>query len=111
MARAAGQAQRRNSLSITADFAIHCRNYKSPQAERECKAYIASKSKSPMHHPNSTSQTSGGDKVENWELKMRQNMAEIQKKYREKYKELYKLDVQSKKHHETSLKRKHGEGM
>ena len=28
----------------------------------------------------------GGDKVENWELKMRQNMAEIQKKYREKYK-------------------------
>ena len=42
---------------------------------------------------------------------MRQNMADIQKKYREKYKELYKLDVQSKKHHEasyasSSLKRK-----
>ena len=53
-----------------------------------------------------------GGKSEDWERKMRQNMADIQKKYREKYKELYKLDVQSKKHHEasyassSSLKRK-----
>uniref|UniRef100_A0A0K2UI60 Putative LOC100645596 [Bombus terrestris] n=1 Tax=Lepeophtheirus salmonis TaxID=72036 RepID=A0A0K2UI60_LEPSM len=85
--------------NIPSDF--H-RNYRSPEAEREAKAFIASKSvKSPSCIPSSsdemdfTSPKRSLDDMEAWEIGMRMNLAEIQRKYKEKYKELYKLQKSS----------------
>ena len=92
-------------------------DYRSPKAERNAKAFIASKSlkvcedlKEPTASSRSSGKVAGKDyhhqplqhqrggetlKMDDWERKMRSDLASIQKKYKEKYKELYKLQHKS----------------
>ena len=92
-------------------------DYRSPKAERNAKAFIASKSlkvcedlkepssssspskvaaakdyHQPLQHPRGSE---AAVKMDDWERKMRSDLASIQKKYKEKYKELYKLQHKS----------------
>ena len=87
-------------------------DYRSPKAERNAKAFIASKSlkvsddlleqaialNEPTDFQSPKSEQSphqchqqGEVKMDQWERKMRLDIASIQKKYKEKYRELYKL--------------------
>ena len=91
-------------------------DYRSPKAERNAKAFIASKSlkvcedlKEPSsmgsnkvaakdyHQPlqHQREAATAPLKMDDWERKMRSDLASIQKKYKEKYKELYKLQHKS----------------
>ena len=85
-------------------------DYRSPQAERNAKAFIASKSTKmsddlvleanalPLEAGNGTisdKKMTSRIKMADWERKMRGDLADIQKKYKEKYKELYKLQHKS----------------
>ena len=81
------------------------RNYKSPQSERDAKAFIANKASqyqkdSPFKLPFGFAMTESMDPAE---LDMRMQMAEVQRKYREKQKELSRL--QPKKASSTPAKR------
>jgi hypothetical protein len=74
------------------------RNYSSPKAEQNAKAFIASKSVRvadvvPMEIDDSRHSTSSW-KMGSWEKNVRQNIANIQRKYKEKYKELSKLKLE-----------------
>lgn len=71
------------------------RHYSSPKAEQTAKAFIASKS---VRVADVVTFDVDGDgnsasswKMGSWEENVRQNIANIQRKYKEKYKELYKL--------------------
>ena len=103
--------------------------YRSPKAERNAKAFIASKSlkvSEDLHHLETASSqeaattSSGGcsnngrvidrresdSKMADWERNLRLNLADIQKKYKEKYKELQVINKKSftktpKKSHEA----------
>ena len=123
------RTSRRNSLCIPVEFQ---RGYRSPKAERDVRAYIASRSKRCFGYAGVSE--SINDKLNNekkgfnganncgnldskerfdglqvhgspksstnnacWENEMRSNLANIQKKYKEKYKELYRLDHQMKR--------------
>jgi hypothetical protein len=71
------------------------RNYSSSKAEQTAKAFIASKSVRmadviPLDLDADATPTSPW-KMASWEENVRQNIANIQRKYKEKYKELYKL--------------------
>jgi hypothetical protein len=70
------------------------RNYKSPKSEREIKKFIASKvsqyqEQSSSHSSNSDSTST--DFMDAMELDMRMRLAELQRRYKEKQKELSKL--------------------
>lgn len=79
--------------------------YRSPKAERNAKAFIASKSlkmstddfEAVIKDPSRPDEKPL--KMSDWERKMRHDLADIQKKYKEKYKELYKLQ-----HHKSPKK-------
>ena len=102
--------------------------YRSPKAERNAKAFIASKSlkvSEDLHHLETASSqeaTTGSgvcsnnglatdrreadSKMADWERNLRLNLADIQKKYKEKYKELQVINKKSftktpKKSHEA----------
>ena len=81
--------RRRKSLSITRDFG---RCYRSPEAERDCKAFIASKSV--KIGPIRTQEESHMDV---WEKSVRQTLAGLQKQYKVMTTELSKLDSKNKK--------------
>lgn len=80
------------------------RRYTSPEAERDVKAYLASKSKCPKRifdqgpKVNVVTPMSGGqpksESISEKELSMRNSMASIQRQYQEKYKQLFKLQHQ-----------------
>ena len=96
-------------------------DYRSPKAERNAKAFIASKSlkvcedlkepssmgsnkvaakdyHQPLQHHRLRAAGEAATaplKMDDWERKMRSDLASIQKKYKEKYKELYKLQHKS----------------
>jgi hypothetical protein len=85
------------------------RNYSSPKAEQNAKAFIASKSVRvadvvPMEIDDSRHSTSSW-KMGSWEKNVRQNIANIQRKYKEKYKELYKLQSLNSKKQQVKVRR------
>ena len=85
------------------------RNYSSPKAEKNAKAFIASKSVRvadvvPMEIDDNRHTTSTW-KMGSWEKNVRQNIANIQRKYKEKYKELYKLQSLNTKKHPVKVRR------
>ena len=88
-------------LSNPAGHRADKRNYSSPKAEQNAKAFIASKSLRvadviPLDLDSDLNSTPSW-KMESWEENVRQNIANIQRKYKEKYKELYKLQHLSAK--------------
>jgi hypothetical protein len=133
------RTSRRNSLCISSEFG---RGYRSPKAERDVKAYIASKSRRGFGYSANAYTEGTKDNLNNeknafngvttfdslgtkdllsgltidtggksstnmasWENEMRSNLADIQKKYKEKYKELYRLDHQAKRMEARNKKR------
>jgi len=84
------------------------RNYSSPKAEQNAKAFIASKSVRvadviPMEVENDSPTSPSTWKMGAWEKNVRLNIANIQREYKEKYKELYRLQ-----HLSTKKQRDHG---
>ena len=84
------------------------RNYSSPKAEQNAKAFIASKSVRvadliPMEIESDGPTSPSAWKMGAWEKNVRLNIANIQREYKEKYKELYRLQ-----HLSTKKQRDHG---
>lgn len=85
------------------------RNYKSPQSEREAKAFIANKASQYQKESTVGFKVPFGfpvDSMDAAELDMRMQLAELQRKYREKQRELSRL--QPKKVTASPAKRKPG---
>jgi hypothetical protein len=88
-------------------------DYRSPKAERNAKAYIASKSLKVSEELETTEAVANGldgggrSRIDDWERNVRVNLADIQKKYREKYKELYKLQHSNKSKKSSPAKKEH----
>ena len=87
------------------------RNYSSPKAEQNAKAFIASKSVRmadiiPLEVESANTKNADSSwKMGTWEQNVRQNIANIQRKYKEKYKELYRLQhITNKKQQQQQIK-------
>ncbi|KAF4528330.1 hypothetical protein B566_EDAN012097 [Ephemera danica] len=79
-----------NSSSTTERVDIH-RNYKSPKSEREIKKFIAAKVSQYQEQEKSSTDVHSVDFMDAMELDMRMRLAELQRRYKEKQKELSKL--------------------
>ena len=78
------------------------RNYTSPEAERGVKAFIARKSKVASAEADDVGKNDNDGGMNDWERNVRKNLAEIQRQYKKKYKELYKLQSQQQKKTEAA---------
>lgn len=83
-----------NSFSTPVKTTDVNRNYKSPQSEREAKAFIANKASQYQKETTVGFKAPSGfpvDSMDPAELDMRMQLAELQRKYREKQRELSRL--------------------
>ncbi|KAG7153659.1 BAH and coiled-coil domain-containing protein 1-like [Homarus americanus] len=83
-----------NSFSTPVKTTDVNRNYKSPQSEREAKAFIANKASQYQKETAAGFKIPSGfpvDSMDPAELDMRMQLAELQRKYREKQRELSRL--------------------
>ena len=85
--------------------------YKSEESENQAKLFLRRKScswgsglASPEDGRGFRGVDPPPDGMDDWEKKVRTNLAEIQRKYKKKYKELYELE--SKKHHHHKKRKK-----